>query len=611
MNEPVAVGVSPLGPSRLTPPEPEWQPPEPPDSAIVARLSSELSLPASLCAVLVTRGIVEGEAARRFLRPRLEDLRDPAELPDLNRAVARIEQALDAGQTIFVHGDYDVDGVAATALLTRWLRRLGGRVVPFVPHRIRDGYDFGAAGVEAALQAGASLVLTCDSGIRAHDAVTRATGHGLDVIVTDHHTPADTLPAAFAVVNPMRTDASEADRGLCGAGVAWKLCQGLARAREVAESELYPYLTLVAIATIADLVPLTGDNRILVRFGLRYLAQTQTPGVIALLKRAGIEPGDPVEESAVAFRLAPRINAIGRMEDAATALELLLSDDPTEADPLAERLEAANVARRDVEARTLDEALGLLAESFDPLEDFGVVLAHEGWHPGVIGIVASRVVEAVHRPVILVALDDSGRGKGSGRSIPGVHLLNALTEGCAPLLRRFGGHRQAAGIEIEAEQVQRVRAAFNAHVRTQLGGQIPRPRYHPELQLPLEAFDDEFERLLRHLAPFGMGNRRPLFAADGLSLPDRPREVGGGSLKVRLRANGGTGNGAPRSLDAIGFGLARRRPPESLPSGPLEAIFHLERNEYQGRSSLQARLLDLRASTGSSKTAGGGPPAAP
>jgi len=572
-----------------SPPSPEWTEVDPPDHEAVRQLARELSLPPAICAVLVARGIVEAEPARRFLRPRLEHLLPPEALPDLKVAVDRIARAVESGEIILIHGDFDVDGVASTALLTRWLRRLGGTVVPFVPHRIRDGYDLGSAGIRAASEAGASLLVTCDSGIRAHDAVNEARARGIEVIITDHHTPASTLPEALAVVNPMREDVPATERVLCGAGVAWKLCAALAERFEIAETELFPLLEFVALATIADLVPLSGDNRILVRFGLRYLANSQTPGIRALLRKVGVEEGEAVSESAVGFRIAPRINAIGRMGDAATALELLLTDDPRAADELAAVLEEANATRQNEERRTLEEALALLAEDYDPARDFGVVLAREGWHPGVIGIVAARVVERIHRPVLLIALDGAGGGKGSGRSVTGVHLLQALTEGCAPFLRRFGGHRQAAGVDVEASQIHRLRDAFNIHIRGQLGGVAPRPRHTPDLRLPLDALNDEFERLLQHMAPFGMGNRRPLFQVTGLTPADSPREVGGGSLKVRLR--GGQGGAA---MDAIGFGLAKRLAPADLSEGPFDALLHLERNEYRGRSTLQARLLDLR-----------------
>jgi single-stranded-DNA-specific exonuclease len=587
--------VSPPAAALPPPPQPEWALADPPDPEAVAGLSRALSLPEPLCAVLVARGVTGAEAVKRYLRPRLEDLHPPEELPDLPAAADRILAALDRGETILVHGDYDVDGVAATALLTRWLRRLGGRVVPFVPHRTEHGYDLGPAGVAAAEGAGATLLVTCDSGIVALEAVADAVARGIDVVVTDHHTPGSELPPAVAVVNPVRADSRYPERTLCGAGVVYKLCQALAARRGVDEGELRPLLALVALATVADLVPLEGENRILVRFGLRHLEHTTLPGLVALKETAGIQ--GPVDAGQVGFVLGPRINAVGRMGAAETALRLLLTDDPVEARGLAAELEDANELRREEDRRTLDEALELLARDYDPGRDFGVVLAREGWHPGVIGIVASRVVERIHRPVVLVALEE-GRGRGSARSVPGVHLYDALA-GCAEHLGRFGGHRQAAGMDVTEARLPAFREAFNARVRDQLGGRPPVPRIGAEAPLDAGGATEALHRLLEHMAPFGIGNPRPVFWLRGARLDGAPRVVGDGHLKLRL--SGGNG-GAP--LEAIGFGLAHRRPPELLAGGAVDALFQLRTNTFRGRETLQARLLDLRPAEAGERTGG-------
>ncbi len=548
-------------------------------------LAGELSLPPALCGLLVSRGHGDPEAARRFLRPRLEDLPDPATLTDAPRAVRRILQAVDGGETILVHGDYDVDGVCATALLTRWLRRLGGRVEPFVPHRIHHGYDLGEGGLEAARRVGASLIITCDSGVRAVDAVRRARDRGVDVIVTDHHTPGPELPPALAVVNPSRSDCTHPAGELCGAGVVFQLARLLARERGIPDAELYPHLDLVALATVADLVPLTGANRVLVRFGLRYLGHTRKEGLRALMTAAGIQdPGDGLDAGQVGFVLAPRINAVGRMGDAGDALRLLLTEDPAEATALAAELEEENHRRRAEDQRTLDQALELLARDYDPERDLGVVLAGEGWHPGVIGIVASRVVERIHRPVVLVALEGE-RGRGSARSIPEIHLHDAV-ERCREHLVRFGGHRQAAGMDLEVGRLPAFRRSFNEAVQAQLGATPPTPVLRVDAELPLEEATDEFHHWLGYLGPFGMGNARPVFLTRGVPLAGAPRVVGRDHLKLRL-GNGGAG------LDAIGFGLAGRIPPDRV-GDRADLAFQLRENEYRGRRTLQARLLDLR-----------------
>ncbi len=587
--------MTPAAVSLPPPPDPVWEEGEAPPPSSVEALARALSLPPSLCAVLVTRGHGDPEAARRYLRPLLEHLHPPEALPDAEAAARRIEEALDGGETILVHGDYDVDGVCAAALLTRVLRRLGATVVPFVPHRSRDGYDLGPAGVEAAARAGATLLLTCDSGISAHGAVESARERGIEVIITDHHTPGPTLPPALAVVNPLRRDSTYPEGTLCGTGIAFQLARLLARRRGVPEAEVLPLLALVALATVADLVPLEGENRVLVRYGLRYLAHTRFPGLRALLEVSGLGEGDggrsgaapppEIDAGQVGFVLAPRINAVGRMGDADVALRLLLTEDPGEARRLALALDEANRDRKEEDQRVLHEALALLAEGYTPTSDFGVVVAGEGWHPGVIGIVASRLVERIHRPVVLVALE-KGRGRGSARSIPGVHLYDALA-GCREHLERFGGHRQAAGMDLREAALEPFRGAFREEVRRQLDGRLPHPRLGGGTPLPLADATPDLHRLLGHMAPFGIGNPRPVFHLQGVRVAGTPREVGEGHLKLRLTEG-------EHALEAIGFGLARRRPPEALAGARVDALFQLRTNTYRGRTTLQARLLDLR-----------------
>ncbi len=567
------------------PPTPEWKLSPEPETAAIERLESELSLPAPVCALLAARGFGDPDQAKRFLRPRLEHLHDPARMTDLGRAVDRLLEARARSETVLVHGDYDVDGVCAATLLTLWIRRLGGLAVPFVPHRLRDGYDLGPAGLEAARTAGASVLVTCDSGILAHHTVSEAREAGIDVIVTDHHLPGATLPPALAVVNPNRSDCFYPEAGLCGTGVVFKLCQELANRAGIPVEELWEHLDLVALATVADLVPLTGENRILTRFGLRYLARSKKAGLRALLEASGTSPERRVDAGQVGFVVAPRINAVGRIGDPALAVELLLSDDPRRAKALAQSLEEANTRRQEEDRATLEEALGRLARDFSSDRDFGVVVAGEGWHPGVIGIVASRIVERIHRPVAVVSMDGD-QGRGSARSIPGVHLLEAL-QSSGRHLSRFGGHRQAAGMELEREELGPFRESFNRAIRDQLGGRLPRPTRGGELRLSLLDATADLHRLLDHVGPFGIGNPRPVFWARGIEVEGRARVVGDGHLKLNLREGSGR-------LEAIGFGLGERIPADSLNGRRVDVLFQLRENHYRGRRTLQARLLDLR-----------------
>lgn len=569
-------------------PAPRWHLTDSPDDGAVDALTRELKLPRALCSVLAVRGLSLPASAKAFLRPLLAGLHDPARLPDAPQAAERIQHAIRTGETVLVHGDYDVDGISGTALLARWIRRLGGHAVPFVPHRLRDGYDFGRAGLAAALEARAGLVVTVDCGTTALEPIREARKAGLDVIVTDHHTPGPVLPEAVAVVNPGRADSEYPDAGLCGTGVAFKICQLLAEAHNVDRETLFASLDLVALATVADLVPLNDENRTLVRYGLRALAATSNPGLRALLARTGLD-GKRLGAGKVAFVLAPRINAVGRMGAAATGLQLLLTDDADEAARLADVLEEENRARQEEDGKTLGEALELLAEQYEPDRDFGVVLAAEGWHPGVIGIVASRVVERIHRPTVLVSLGD-GRARGSARSISGFHLYEALSA-CRSHFIRFGGHRMAAGMDLSPGGLDAFRRDFNDEARTRLGGVPPRPTLTADAEIGLDEVSRDLAHFLQYLGPFGVANPRPVFVARQVDLTAPPSVLKDEHLKLQL------GNGTAR-LEAVGWRLLQRMRPEELGLGPVDLVFHVEEHEFRGRRSVQARLLDVRRSVG-------------
>lgn len=551
----------------------------------VAALQHSLRLPEPLCRLLVIRELGDEAAARNFLRPRLEQSHDPFLLAGMEAAVERLLAALDRGERILVHGDYDVDGICATALYTRVLRRLGGEVVPFVPHRLTAGYDLGPAGLEVARQTGAALILTGDCGIVAHAAVAEAVEAGIDVVVTDHHTPGATLPPALAVINPRRDDCPYPDKMLAGTGVAFKVCQALYEVRGLDPEELWYHLDLVALATVADLVPLTGENRIFTRYGLRVLEESRNPGLRALLESAGVR--GPLSAGQLGHQIAPRLNAIGRMDDASWGVRLLLTDSAAEAATIAARLEEQNRIRQAVDRQTLQEALEILEREYDPETDYGIVLAAPGWHPGVIGIVASRVVELLHRPTIMIAIDEAaGRARGSGRSIRGLHLYETIAD-CASHLDRFGGHRQAAGLELRPERIDAFRADFNARARERLTPDDLTAEVEIDLEIELRAADHELYRLLRHFGPFGIRNPAPVFAAYGVRVAGSPRVVGDGHLKLVLT------QGDAR-LDAIGFRMADRVQELGLPHNAVDVVFQLQENSWNGRTELQARLVDLR-----------------
>jgi single-stranded-DNA-specific exonuclease len=495
-------------------------------------------------------------------------------------AVEAIAATVRAGGTILVHGDYDVDGQCATALLTRALRAAGADAVGFVPHRLRDGYDFGPAGLAAAQRAGASLVVTCDCGITAVDTVRAARAAGIGVVVTDHHLPGAELPPALAVVDPQRGDDTSGARSLCGTGIAFKLVQALVPALGLPPNLPYHLLDLVALATVADVVPLVGENRILVRHGLRLMSDSRWPGLRSLIAASGLE-GRELRAGHMGYILGPRLNAAGRVGDAADGLRLLLTDDPAEAAELARRLEGLNVERQSLDQRILEEALAQVEEAGDPERDAGFVLTGEGWHPGVVGIVASRVVERYGRPAFLIAFDGE-IGKGSGRSISRFDLHSALLA-CGDLLERYGGHQMAAGLTIRRDRLEEFRERFAAIAREALGPEDLGPEQRVDLELDLGHATSELERLSRYLEPCGAGNASPVFGVRGVRFTGRAR-VGSGHLKGTLD------DGAAR-LPAIGFQWADRVP--WLTDGLVDAAFRLEANEWNGHTTLQARLCAL------------------
>ena len=553
---------------------------EPPDPVVQA-LAAELQVPPTLARLLAQRGYDRAEVAKQFLRPTLGSLSDPLELPDMARAVEVVARAVREQTTILVHGDYDVDGQCGTALLTRALRAAGATVVPFIPNRMRDGYDLGPAGLAAAQSAGAGLILTCDCGSTARDAVAGARAAGIDVVVTDHHLPGE-LPPANAIVNPRRGDPEAPWSELCGTGVAFKLVQALVPALGLPEHLPMHLLDLVAVATVADVVPLTNENRVLARFGLRQLPDTRWPGLRALIDVAGLG-GRPIRAGHVGFVLGPRLNAAGRIGEAMDGLALLLADDSADALERARRLETQNVQRQELDQRILQEAVDLVEREVNLDEEYGLVLASDTWHPGVIGIVASRVVERYARPAMLVALEGDV-GKGSGRSIAGFDLHAALDR-CAPHLLRYGGHRRAAGITVARDRLDGFRAAFNAAVRERLSAAdlVTRRRIDSVVRLDELSFD--LERLLRHLEPCGAGNPTPVFGVTGVAVREA-RPVGGNHLRLLLED-------AVGRIPAIGFDWADRVDPAWW-QAPVDVAFQLQQNEWRGDVSLQARIVEVR-----------------
>ncbi|HZE07947.1 MAG TPA: single-stranded-DNA-specific exonuclease RecJ [Gemmatimonadaceae bacterium] len=560
-----------------------WILPNPPDEEGVQQLAQALSLPEIVCRLLLIRGFVSAEDAKLFLRPKLDRLHDPLQFLSMDKAVDRLARAVRDQELVFIHGDYDVDGICSTTLLTRAIRVLGGKAMPFIPRRIEDGYDLSDAGVDAAIAAGAHVVVTCDCGTSAVSPVARLCKEGIDVIVTDHHLPGGAqLPDCLSILNPKRDGCGYPDKDLAAVGVAFKLALALARKLEKNENFIWGMLDLVALATVADVAPLRGENRVFVRYGLRMLADTHNIGMRALIRAAGLS-GKPLTAGRIGFILAPRLNAAGRLGHALRGVELLLSEDEHQSNAIARELEELNNRRQELDHATLAEAREKVLQ-MDLDQTFGIVLADETWHPGVIGIVASRLVEEFGRPTVLIALSGD-QGKGSGRSISKFDLHGALGES-RDLLLRFGGHRAAAGVTIARDRIDDFAKRFNDVARSLLTPEDLVPEIRVDLEVSIDGIDGRLESLFRHFEPFGIGNPSPVLLARNVTLAKPPRLVGKDGLKLVLD----TGTG---SLEALGWGLASRA--GDFDAGTkVDVAFRLERDDYRGESYLQARIADVR-----------------
>jgi len=548
---------------------------------VIASLVEDLNLPEVACRLLAVRGHTAGEVAKRYLRPRLDHI-EYESLLDLDVAVERLKRAGANRETVLVHGDYDVDGMSSTAILVRSLQSIGVNAVPFIPRRATDGYDLTAAGVNAAIAAKASVVVTCDCGTSAIEPVKTLRAAGIDVIIADHHLPTGEMAAPNALLNPKRPGCPSKDKDLCAAGIVFKLALAVLRAAGGNENVAFGMLDLVALATIADIAPLRGENRVLARYGLKLMNETPGLGLAALIRAAGLQ-GKPITAGRVGFVIAPRLNAVGRLDHALRGVELLLSRDEHAANTIARQFEELNAQRQEIDRQTLVRARELVLE-MDLDSTFGIVLAEEGWHPGVIGIVASRVVEEFGRPAVLIALDGA-EGKGSGRSISPFDLHAGLTE-CRELFKRFGGHRAAAGVTIGAERVREFATKFNEVAAAHLSPDDLIPDLRIDLEMPLAAADDRLEQIFRHIEPCGVGNPAPTLMARGVTLVGSPRSIGKDGLKA-VFAQG------TDAITAVGWGMLHRRP-ELTEGASYDLAFRLERDEYRGLSRLQARLVDFR-----------------
>ncbi|MEM1056262.1 MAG: single-stranded-DNA-specific exonuclease RecJ [Bacteroidota bacterium] len=562
------------------------------DEAYVEEIATQLNdLPVPLARALVLRGVDSFEGARTFFRPDLTRLHDPFAMRDMERAADRIVLAIERNEHVMVYGDYDVDGTTSTAMLVRFFESLGLHASFFIPNRFKHGYGLSTDGLDEAAARGVTLVVSIDCGITALKEADYARELGLDLIICDHHTAGETLPTATAVLDPKRPDCDYPFDGLSGCGVGYKLIQAVLDTLGRDPEDAHPYLDLVAVSTASDIVPMIGENRILMRAGLKQLCEAPRVGLAVLAERAGVDLAC-CTSSKIVFQLGPRINAAGRIADASIATELLASTDATHAQKLVDEIEGLNLQRRELDRETRDEAL-VIAEELMRDDPVALVVYKQGWHPGVIGITASRVAEKFHRPTLLLTSRDGVTAKGSARSVKGISVYRALAQ-CADLLDRFGGHAFAAGLALPVENVETLRERIQPAVEGAIDDETLIPEIELDAELDLRDISTRFWRVLQQFGPHGPDNLRPIFWGRGLRVVGQPSRVGHEKQHLRFRV--AQVDGGP-TFPLIGFNLGERYETAlaSIRRGrPLEVAFQLDENTWKGRTSLQLRAKDIR-----------------
>lgn len=558
-----------------------------PDPDLVSQLADATRLPSNVAKILINRHLDTPELIEKFLNPKMSDLKDPFTMAGMEKGIERVTRALFDNERIMIYGDYDVDGITATALLYMVLNKLGGQVNFYLPNRLVEGYGLSTDGIDEAKADDVSLIVTVDTGITAVEEVKYAQSLGIDVVITDHHEPGMTIPETLAIINP-KQDACDYGGELSGVGVAFKFAQALYRRLNQDERELEEHLDLVALGTSADIVPLVGENRVLTKFGIRQITRTNKPGLKSLTFVSGLM-GKDISTGQVVFILAPRINALGRLGNASQAIRLLSTRDERMAAEIARKLDNENKRRKEIDEKTLHEALAQIEEVVDLNNDRAIVLGAEGWHQGVIGIVASRLVERYHLPTVMIAIQNS-EGKGSARSIPGFHLCEALKE-CEHLLIKYGGHKYAAGLSIKAENIPEFREKFKEVSNRYLSQDDITPKLNIDQEIELTDINDAFMRSIEMFAPFGPQNLRPVFLTRNCEVVGQPYTVGHNHLKMRVRKGDAT-------FDVIGFGFGDMARVISDKGCLVDIVYAVEYNTWNDVTRIQIRLRDIKLTAG-------------
>jgi single-stranded-DNA-specific exonuclease len=564
----------------------KWKPAPQPKKGVVSSLCKEIGLSEMVTKILVQRGFETSEHTETFLCPKLEDLHDPDTMLNMEKAVMRLNRAILGHERIMVYGDYDVDGITSVAMVSSFLEGLDVQIVPYIPMRYQEGHGVSKEGVDRASKSGCTILITLDCGTKDFEALNYAASFGIDTIVCDHHLPADELPNCFALLNPKQPDCLYPFKELSGAGVAFKMLSALIPHIGLTMDSVYDHLDLLALSIGADLVDITGENRVLAFHGMRNLGQSMRPGIRAMLQVAGIEEA-PKTVRDMSFSLGPRINAAGRVGHALDAVKLLMANDEGGALELANQLETMNQARRDLDEDLTEEAISQMVEQ--PPGRSCTLVTGEGWHRGVLGIVASRLIEQRYCPAIVLS-EESEVLTGSARSVPGIDILAAFEE-CKHLIDQFGGHPMAAGLTIRRENMEEFTTCLNNAINTQTLGARPQPSIAYHMPINLQELNPVMYKEFERIGPFGPGNEVPVFMAQGAVTSIPPRTVGHGGRHLKLVVQD-AGNPSKR-FEAIGFGMGERID-EVRAWRSFDIVFTLARNTYRGKSTLNLHLIDIR-----------------
>lgn len=566
-------------------PQNRWRIKERPDPAAVEELARQLNGNKIVATLLIQRNITTFDEAKKFFRPSLDDLHDPFLMKDMDKAVARIETAISNGEKILVYGDYDVDGTTAVALFYTYLLSLGAQCGFYIPDRYAEGYGISFMGIDFAKQDGCTLIVALDCGIKANDKVAYAKEKGIDFIICDHHRPGDTLPNAIAVLDPKREDCSYPYDELCGCGIGFKLAQAIAQKRNVPVTALENLLDLVAVAIAADIVPLTGENRVLATFGMKRINEDPRPGFKAMLQMAKLKRSISISD--IVFIFAPRINAAGRIEHGKLAVELLTSLNEETAKAAAEVVNKNNTDRRDLDKAITSHAMEMMATSVVMQSRKSTVVFDAGWHKGVVGIVASRLIEKYYRPTIVLT-ESNGKVTGSARSVKDFDVYEAI-EACSELLIQFGGHKYAAGLTMDPDKVEAFVEKFELEVCARITEEQLIPEIEIDMEIPFEMIDWKFFNVLKQFAPFGPGNMSPVFLSKNICDRGWARVVGERHLKMDLI----NPSNPDRIFPAIAFGFGNML--SALANkNEVNVCYTIDENEYNGKVSLQLGVKDIR-----------------